>query len=99
MHDDDDRVPLEGFSDVAADALASIVDQLTGVIEVRSADDVHTAWRSTGLRVRRLWLPAGRYSPEVAYRLGHRYRCRVRVDLGLADVLADKRNDTADDST
>ena len=82
LHDDDDRVPLEGFSDVAADALASIVDQLTGVIEVRSADDVDTAWRSTGLRVRRLWLPAGRYSPEVAYRLGTRTGARCESILG-----------------
>ena len=37
-HDDDDRVPVEAFSDVAAAALASVADRLVGLVLQRRAD-------------------------------------------------------------
>jgi hypothetical protein len=57
LHEDDTRVPVETFSDVAAAALADVADTLTGLVEVRSPDDVAyrervSTWSRDALRAR-----------------------------------------------
>jgi hypothetical protein len=57
LHDDDARVPVEAFSDVAAAALASVADTLVGLVEVRSPEDIAcreqvSEWARDALRAR-----------------------------------------------